>query len=72
VVRNVARLVNNKPHAPEPHAHVALHCWTADESAAFLRAAKAAGPQPAALYTLALDSGMRKGELCGLCCRIST
>jgi integrase len=28
--------------------------------------AKAAGPQPAAFYTLALDSGARKGELCGL------
>jgi integrase len=33
---------------------------------AFLAEAKAAGPQPAAFYTLALDSGMRKGELCGL------
>jgi len=29
-------------------------------------AAKAAGPQAAALYAMALDSGARKGELCGL------
>jgi integrase len=29
-------------------------------------AAKAAGPQPAAFYALALDSGARKGELCRL------
>ena len=28
--------------------------------------ARAAGPQPAAFYALALDSGARKGELCGL------
>ena len=32
---------------------------------AFLAAARAAGPQPAAFYALALDSGARKGELCG-------
>jgi integrase len=42
------------------------HCWTAAEARAFLAVAKAAGAQPAAFYTLALDSGMRKGELCGL------
>jgi integrase len=36
------------------------------EARDFLTAAKAAGPQPAAFYTLALDSGMRKAELCGL------
>jgi integrase len=42
------------------------HCWSAAEARNFLAAAKAAGPQPFAFYTLALDSGMRKGELCGL------
>ena len=31
-----------------------------------MAAAKALGPQPAAFYTFALDSGARKGELCGL------
>ncbi len=32
----------------------------------FLGAAKEAGVQPAAFYALALDSGARKAELCGL------
>src|SRR5258706_11677441 len=32
----------------------------------FVAKAKAAGPQPAAFYALALESGARKGELCGL------
>jgi integrase len=43
-----------------------VNCWTSQEARAFLVAAKAAGPQAAALYTMALDSGARKGELCGL------
>lgn len=42
------------------------HAWTAIEARAFLTAAKAAGARPAAFYALALDSGARKGELCGL------
>jgi integrase len=42
------------------------HAWTAIEARDFLAAAKAAGPQAAAFYGLALDSGARKGELCGL------
>lgn len=42
------------------------HAWTATEARAFLDTAKAAGPQPAAFYALALESGARKGELCGL------
>jgi integrase len=42
------------------------HCWSAAEARTFLAAAGAAGPQPAAFYALALDTGMRKGELCGL------
>jgi integrase len=42
------------------------HAWTATEARAFLQAAREAGPQPAAFYALALDSGARKGELCGL------
>jgi len=66
VARNVAKLVNNKPHAPAAHAGIAAHCWTAEDAAVFLRAAKQAGSQPAAFYSLALDSGMRKAELCGL------
>jgi integrase len=67
VVRNVAVLVNGKPKAPQGHGEeVERHCWSADEAMAFLDAAKAAGDQPAALYALALETGMRKSELGGL------
>jgi integrase len=38
----------------------------ADEARKFLAAAKQAGPQMAAFGALALDSGARKGELCGV------
>jgi integrase len=67
VVRNVAKLVNGKPHAAHGHAEeITEHCWTAPEAKAFLDAAKAAGDQPAAFYSLALETGMRKSELGGL------
>lgn len=66
VARNVASAVANKPHAPEGHTHVAANCWTAEDAAKFLTAARKAGPQPAAFFALALDSGMRKSELAGL------
>ena len=66
VARNVAKLVTGKPHAPDGHADAIAHCWTADEASSFLATAKAAGAWPAAFYGLALDSGMRKSELCGL------
>jgi integrase len=65
VGRNEAAFVSNKPHAPEQSA-ADRNCWTAEDAASFLVAAKAAGPQAAALWTLALDSGMRKSELAGL------
>ena len=42
------------------------HAWNKDEVARFIAAAKKAGPQAAAFYTLAVDSGMRKSELGGL------
>jgi integrase len=42
------------------------YCWEAEEARRFIAAAKELGPQPAAFYILALDSGARKGELCGL------
>lgn len=42
------------------------HAWTAPEAAKFIAAAKSAGPQAAAFYALALDTGMRKSELGGL------
>jgi integrase len=66
VGRNVATLVVGKPAIRRDHDRLRQNCWEASEAQAFLTAAKAAGPQPAALYALALDSGARKGELCGL------
>jgi integrase len=66
VQRNVASLVIGKPHRPEGHEDVLKHCWEAEEARRFIAAAKEVGPQPAAFYTLTLDSGARKGELCGL------
>jgi len=57
-------------HAPRrrkaPDEGARQNCWTAAEAKTFLASAKAAGAQPAALYAVALDSGARKGELCGL------
>jgi integrase len=66
VFRNVASLVIGKPQWKRNHEDVARNCWEAHEAQGFLAAAKAAGPQPSALYALARDSGARKGELCGL------
>jgi integrase len=42
------------------------HSWTAGEARTFLDAATGRGRQAAAFYALALDTGARKGELCGL------
>jgi integrase len=66
VQRNMASLVVGKPHRPEGREDVLHHCWEAEEARRFIAAAKELGSQPAAFYTLALDSGARKGELCGL------
>jgi integrase len=62
VTRNVAMFVSNKP-KKLAQQDVLDHVWTADEAAKFLAVAKAAGAQPAAFYSLALDTGARKGEL---------
>jgi integrase len=59
-------LVANKPRKPEGHSEAVSNCWSAEDAAAFLAVARAAGPQPAAFFALALDSGMRKSELAGL------
>jgi len=55
-----------KAPADRPSPQRTPSAWTATEAQKFLEAAKAAGTQPAALYSLALDSGARKGELLGL------
>jgi len=66
VTRNVASLVDGVPRAQNGREDAKQHCWTIDETRTFLAAAKQAGPQLSALFALALDTGMRKGELCGL------
>ena len=66
IPRNVASLVVGKPRWKEGNEDVLAHCWEAHEARTFLETAKDAGPQPAAFYALALDTGARKAELCGL------
>lgn len=53
---------NRKTKSEEAKAHA----WSAADAAKFMAKAKQAGPQAAAFYGLALDSGMRKMELGGL------
>lgn len=64
--RNVASLVPDKPHKPDSPEEVIQNCWTADEARKFLEAAKKTSLQTYTFYRLALETGMRKGELCGL------
>lgn len=63
---NVAADLDGKPRRERTPDDARQHAWTAAEASAFLKAAKAAGTQPAAFYSLALDSGARKSELGGL------
>ena len=62
----MCQLVENTPKAPTGRLDVIDHCWDEAEAKTFLQATRAFGAQPAALYALGLDSGARKGELCGL------
>jgi integrase len=67
IVSNPARDLEGRPRRTRSKGDDARqHCWNATDAAKFLDAAKAAGAQPAAFYTLGLNTGMRKGELCGL------
>lgn len=66
IASNPAVDLESKPRRSASRDDARQHAWSALEARAFLRVATDAGPQPAAFYTLALDSGMRKGELCGL------
>lgn len=63
---NAAAKAMNKPKASDDSDAIQAQCWDIDEVLPFLAAAEAAGPQPAAFYRLALETGMRKGELCGV------
>lgn len=50
----------------EAQEEIVENCWDAEEARRFLEAAREVGPQWAAFFALALDTGMRKSELCGL------
>ncbi len=50
----------------EAQEEIIENCWEAEDARKFLETAQAAGPQWAAFFALALDTGMRKSELCGL------
>ena len=64
---NIAADLDHKPRRPRTSA-TSAGCTAGRRSSPrpSSRRRTAAGPQPAAFYTLALDSGARKGELCGL------
>lgn len=68
VTSNVAVNVDGKPRRQKQATsdEARRHAWSAPEARAFLDVAKAAGTQPGAFYSLALDTGMRKSELGGL------
>ncbi len=66
VIRNIAPLVENRPKKPDDQKDAREHCWDQEEVRTFLKAVEGFGAQANAFYALALDTGMRKGELCGL------
>ena len=65
------RLINVNPAEPVVEKPVAkkdleMEVWDGAEVRKFLLAARDAGVHEEALYSLAIETGMRKGELCGL------
>jgi|CXWL01.1.fsa_nt_gi integrase len=66
IPRNAASLVIGKPRQREGHETLTQNCWEAEEAKRFLDTAKAGTIQQAAFYSLAIDAGARKAELCGL------
>jgi len=66
VNRNAATFVENRPKAPDARTDTIDHCWDEGETRKFLETAQTFGHQAAAFYSLAVDTGARKGELCGL------
>ena len=66
VAKNVCTMVDWRPHATKSSDLARMQAWTADEARRFLDVARKAGPQWGAFFALAIDSGMRRGELCGL------
>jgi integrase len=70
IPENVARLMTGKPNGramrEDLTSEAIIHCWTVDEVQRFLQATRGAGLQWETFFTVALDTGMRRGELCGL------
>ena len=66
VHENQAQLVDGKPKHRRAGDGIRGQCWEASEARQFLATARKAGPQQGAFYTLALELGLRKAELCGL------
>jgi len=66
LARNIMERVDGIPRRQRNHEDLLAHCWTAEEAARVLAAAKASSPQDHAFYQLALVCGLRKGELGGL------
>jgi integrase len=68
LLRNVASKMKGQPrrskHRQSEDARI--NCWSIADAKKFLAHAKAQDPQAAAFFSLALDSGARKGELCAL------
>jgi len=60
---NPAELVVEKPVA---RRNLDMQVWDENEVRKFLLAAREVGVHEEAFYTLAIETGMRKGELCGL------
>jgi len=60
---NPAAMVAEKPRGKE---NLDMQLWNVEEARKFLAAARKRGTQCEAFYSTALETGMRKGELCGL------
>jgi integrase len=66
VLSNPATEVDDRPRRKRNPEIARENCWSRDEARRYLDHVRTADPQDAALYALALDTGMRKSELCGL------
>jgi len=66
VQSNVAALVENKPKVEEKPPGAVVNCWEKEEVQKFLKEARKQDAQTVALFALALDTGGRRAELCGL------
>ncbi len=68
VTRNEATLVENRPRQEDPAdtSSIRENVWTPEEARAFLSVAKEAGPQLGALFSVALELGIRQSEIAAL------